>query len=266
MKIDTLISTMRRDDLSFFYKMNIKSGAIIINQFGSVDLVPQGIGLEVVNIDEKGVSRSRNLAIKKSKADLCILADDDIKYVDNAVNLIKHAHEEYPNADIIAFIVDRLGDKRGKQFRKEMHWENQFSLFKISGVEITFKRKNIIDSNLFFNEDIGPGTSFYQGEDSVFLSDAKRKGLNILYLPIKIGETDLSESSWFEGYNEAYFESKGVSFYLMNPKLYPLLYMQFLIRKHDMYKNYTPLQKAFKAMFVGRKKYLKSSEKNAKKQ
>lgn len=259
MTIVTLISTMHRRDINFLNKMNLQTNAIVVNQMGNIkhsycSLFEDHL-VKIINSQETGLSRSRNRAIKEADADICIIADDDIVYCNNYEKQVELAYKQHPEADIIAFQVDRFGGQRNKKFREHPSWENQFTLFKISSVEITFKRESIEKNGIQFNENIGAGTIFFQGEESVFLSDAFKKGLKILYLPIKIAATDISDSTWFSGYNEKYFESKGVTFFLINKSLFSLLCLQFLIRKRKMYKGHISFLNAYRSMKNGKKKY-----------
>lgn len=258
MNMEVLIATMKRNSISFLDNMNIQTDSVIVNQLGNIQLkdsIYRGKRLTVENSQVIGLSKSRNLALSLSKADICLLADDDIKYVSEYEKIILNAYNDYPEADIIAFQVDRVGGERTKIFRSNVHWENRFSLFKISSVEITFRRKSIEENKLRFNEEIGAGTKFGQGEESVFLTDAYNHGLKILYIPIKIGETDISDSSWFTGYDKAFFRAKGVSFYLMSPKWYFILYIQYIVRKFGMYRKDINPFSAYLAMLEGKRNY-----------
>ncbi|WP_367378201.1 glycosyltransferase [Enterococcus gilvus] len=259
MKMDVLIATMKRNSIDFLDNMNTESDLIVVNQIGEIPIRQtnyKGNTLTIKNSQETGLSKSRNMALELSQADVCLIADDDISYVSGYEKKILDTYKNYPDADIIAFQVDRIGGERNKVFRSNVHWENKISLFKISSVEITFKRQSINKKKLLFNEKIGAGTEFGQGEESVFLTEAYNQGLKILYVPIKIGETDISDSSWFTGYDKPFFKAKGVSFYLMNPKGYILLYLQFIIRKYGMYsKSIDPLS-AYLAMLEGKREYV----------
>lgn len=263
MRMEVLIATMKRNSIAFLDSMNIQTDSVIINQLGDIhmnDNIYQGNTVLVENSSEIGLSKSRNLALKLSTADICLIADDDIKYVSGYEKIILNAYNDYPEADIIAFKVDRVGGERNKAFRSNVHWENRLSLFKISSVEITLKKSSIEDKKLQFNENIGAGTKFGQGEESVFLTEAYNYGLRILYLPIKIGETDISESSWFTGYDKNFFKAKGVSFYLMSPKGYIFLYIQFIFRKFGMYRKKINPFSAFLAMLEGKHEYNEASK------
>lgn len=259
MKIETLVATMDRKDFSFIQKLNLRTDAIIVNQRTAEDyteIEDNGHLVKVLSTDEMGLSKSRNLALKNATADICVIADDDMTYHDDYAQLISQAYTDHPEADIIAFQVKRYGNtKREKQFRVEPHWENYLSSMKISSVEITFKRKSIIDKNIYFNENIGAGTDFPNGEESTFLYAALHEGLKILYLPIEIGVVDISESSWHRGYDEKHFKAIGARYYNMTNKFYWLLILQFALRKYSEYKDESSMWVAISKMYNGKKEY-----------
>lgn len=267
MNLQVLISTMYQKNLSFLQDMNLQSDAIIINQ--NLDDINQNLDdcsieikqiegktIKLVNSLDKGLSKSRNLAIQHSEADICLIADDDIFYKDDYVEKVKRAYSKYPEADIIAFQVERVNTtSRGKQFRKKASWENYLTSMKISSVEISFKRKSIVDNNITFNTNFGAGSNFSHGEENIFLYDCLKNGLKILYLPICIGAVDSSESSWFKGYDKSYFYTIGAKFYNMTPTYYHALILQFALRKRKLYAKRFSFKKVVELMYDGVKLY-----------
>lgn len=261
--IEVLVSTMNKkhgERLDLIRKMNLSTDAVIINQNQhEVSIENQILSdqkIEMVNTLDRGLSKSRNLAIQHASADICIIADDDMIYHSDYEEKVMRAYEEYPEADIIAFQVKRVGNPdRQKIFRDKLNWENYLTSMKISSVEITFRREKIVQKNLSFNPNIGAGTEFFNGEENIFLYDALRKKCKILYLPIEIAEVDMSDSSWFEGYNKRYFETVGAKFFNMTSKYYLLLMIQFALRKYSLYKNDVSLVEAFRYMKNGVEQY-----------
>src|SRR5699024_1262076 len=263
--IEVLISTMDRTNASFLDEMNLKTKAIVINQNKKKNNVERIRNKDNdylwINSRERGLSKSRNLALENATADICLIADDDMKYNDDYVNKVIEAYKKYPEADIIAFQVKRTGHpERTKKFRKKLNWEGYITSMKISSVEITFKRSSIVSNQIYFNPNIGAGTEFSNGEENSFLYDALRNKLKILYLPIEIAEVDMSKSSWFEGYTQKYFETVGAKFYNMTSKYYKLLIFQFVIRKYNQYKNNASMYKAYRYMIQGVNKYKEKHE------
>ncbi|EKU92999.1 Glycosyl transferase family 2 [Alloiococcus otitis] len=242
MDLEVLLSTMNKNNLDFLNNINLSSNCVIVNQnkdnYSVKDVQYGSCNLRLVNSKDIGLSRSRNLAIKNSRADICVIADDDIVYKKNYVNIIKQAYMDNPHADIIAFQVSRINSKdRKKSFRKRKSWDGYLTSMKISSVEITFKRKSIVNNGISFNTDFGAGTYFSHGEENIFLYDCLDHGLKILYLPIEVGQVDVSNSSWFQGYNASYFHTLGAKFYNMSQITYPVLIFQFAIRKYKLYKE-----------------------------
>jgi len=270
--IEVLIATMNRKNLEFLETMNLSTNAVVVNQnkyFENSKIHGlSGNKVKLINTLDKGLSKSRNLAIQHSIADICLLADDDMIYYSDYKEKVQRAYQEYPSADIIAFQVKRIGNpERTKKFRESMSWENYITSMKISSVEITFKRQSIIENNISFNPNIGAGTDFYNGEENIFIYDAMKKGLKVLYLPITIAQVDTTDSSWFEGYTKRYFHTVGAKYYNMTKRYYHLLIFQFALRKHKLYKNNISIYSAIKTMYEGvelyRKKYPSTKKKKS---
>lgn len=258
LSIEVLVSTMNRENYDFLKNMNITTNTIVVNQNGTNSTQTMRMGdrdFKFVTSSEKGLSRSRNLALRNSTSDICVLSDDDVFYEDNYSDIILKAYDNYKNADIIAFKVERIGSKKTKKFRNKQSWENYATCLKISSVEITFKRSRVVEKNIEFNELMGAGAEFYLGEENIFLYDSLKKGLKILYLPIKIASVDCSESSWFEGYSSKYFNSVGAAHYNMMKEFYHILSLQFALRKYKLYRSEMSFFSAYREMVKGVKKY-----------
>lgn len=257
MDIEVLVSTMNlQNQKKLISDMNIKKN-LIINQIKEKTLndVERGEN-RLYSYQEKGLSKSRNRAIEHSNAEICVIADDDLRYEDNYEKIIEEGYKKYPDADIIAFHVENVNKKKEKVKRREGK-QNFFTSMKIQSVQTTFKRKSILNKNIKFDENIGAGTELYSGEENVFLSDCIKKGLKIYYIPKTIATIVDNNSSWLKGYNRQYFNAKGATFYRMSKVLYPFLNLQYAIRKIKMYSNDMSIMKAIKYMFEGAKEYKK---------
>ncbi len=261
MDIEMLISTMDlKNHEALITKMNIKK-SIVINQTSNIQIDDIKNGKHrLYSYDEKGLSKSRNKAIKHSNSDICVIADDDLEYEDDYQKIIEDGYKKYSDADMIAFYVDNVDEnrRRPKQLEGKI---NFIKSMKIQSVQITFKRQSIIDKNIKFNERFGAGAELYMGEENIFLTECLRSGLKIYYIPEKIATIKNNDSSWFKGHNEYNFNVKGAVYYEMSKWLYPLLILQFAIRKTKLYANEVKPMNAIKYMFQGIKKYRKSIQK-----
>jgi len=240
------------------YKSIIESAKIkkfvIINQITDNINIPTGIreGINVcLSIRERGLSKSRNKAIRESKSDICILADDDMYYIEKYESIVRKSYLKYNDADLIAFYVDNENKKLKKSNLKEGRIGFLKSM-KLSSVQITFKKKSIVDRNIIFDTGFGAGTSNLMGEENIFLYDCLKKGLKIYYRPIKIATLRKdTQSSWFNGYDRNYFYAKGRVFERMTKIFAPILIIQFAIRKRNKYQCYVTTLDAIKYMFRG---------------
>ena len=126
---------------------------------------------------------------------------------------------------------------------------------------ITFKIDSIKRKQIKFNEFFGPGGMIKKGEETVFLNDCKKKGLKIYSVPKQIGRVENKESTWFKGFNRRFFFDQGAIFSEISPKNYKILILQYLLRKHKLYRGKYKISKVYKIMDRG-SKYLKEKISN----
>lgn len=257
MKMEVLVSTMNLDDAEGLKKrMNILGSSVIINQITKEDVSDINIfdgENRVYSYHEKGLSKSRNKAIEKSNADICIIADDDLTYVDDYEDIIEQAYNKYRDADIIAFYVESTNKKAPTTMQSEGKVGFLKSM-KIFSFQITFKRESILKRNIKVDENFGAGSGKYtMGEENIFLFDCLRKKAKIYFVPLTIATVTHNESTWFKGFTEQYFISKGACFYRMSKWFSSIFITQFAVRKYKLYKEEMKFTDALKYMFKGRK-------------
>ena len=69
-----------KEPLELLEKMNIQTPAVIIDQCdenAEEHICFKGNNIDIYHVTERGLSKSRNLAIKKAEADILVFADDD---------------------------------------------------------------------------------------------------------------------------------------------------------------------------------------------
>lgn len=253
MNLEVLVSTMF-DDISLYKKMNIQGSAVIINQadYNDKKIVELGNNekLKFISMQERGLSKSRNQAIRNSNADICLFTDNDVVFESDYRTKILNAYKKHPDADIIAFRVDSTSSERSLRTLRPGRVGRVMSM-KLSSVQISFKRNIIEREGLYLNEDFGAGTSkFISGEENIFLYQAIKKGLKLYYVDEKIAEVSFEGSTWHGGDPVNVLVTKGAMFYQMSPILYPFYNLQFALRRSKEYNEYTLLE-IIKIMFRG---------------
>lgn len=259
-----LVSTMnkRKNELrELVENMNIKSNAIIVNQIPEKKILFTNEvcgNKRFISVKDRGLSKSRNLALQLCSFDICALADDDMYYTNNYEKIILDAYSTYPDADIIAFVVDHENYKKKKKKLKEGSL-SLLKTMKIQSVQITFKKSSIANKNIVFDNDFGAGSIYPWGEENIFLFDCKKRGLNIYYVSTKIATLiDTNVSSWSRNNTIEHYNKQGAIYYRMSKFLYPLLIIQFVLRKKSIYSKDLKWYDVLIAMFCGAKKYKKS--------
>lgn len=217
MNLEVLLATMNQNDHSIIGEMKVVSDIIVCNQnrekTAYFSYMREGKSVKWYDFEERGVGLNRNNALLRSTADICLLADDDTVFVEGYEELILNAFKKYPSADIIIFNIHTSENERRYVVKKKMNI-NRLNCGKFGAVRIAFKRSKIIKNSISFNQLFGGGAMFTAGEDTIFLEECLKKGLKAIAVPDYILTLkDSRPSSWFEGYNDKFFEDMGSSYY-----------------------------------------------------
>ena len=230
--------------------MNIHDPVLVINQCDTEDQKEYDHDIRIISTKERGLSKSRNLALKNAMGDICLLADEDETFVDGLCEKVLRSYEEFKDADVIAFkLIDfptRLGNKRKRLKR--------FDALKVCSCQISFKRESVIDNNICFDEMIGSGTGNGAGEDNKFILECLKQGLKVYYVPVEIAKVAQDASVWFDGYDEKYFFNRGKTTGYILGAFWGFLYAcYFIVAKRSLYKKDVGRFKAFLNILKGLK-------------
>ena len=251
-KFAILLSCMYEKDKEIIKRSNIQSNCVIINQCNEDKKEELKIENNKtclwINSKERGLSRSRNMAIQNSDTDVCLIADNDEIFDDDVEEKILKAYKELPQADIIVFNLHNKPTKLKNKIYKLKRLES----LRVCSLQISFKRQSVIENNLKFDIKLGAGTGNGAGEENKFLLDAYDKGLKIYHYPINIARMVENESTWFNGYDEEYFYKHGMTTrYILGFWLSCLYAVYFLLFKYEMYCKQTCFISALKNIMQG---------------
>jgi glycosyltransferase involved in cell wall biosynthesis len=188
--VEILLATMNRNSLDFLIPMFPFShfsnfSIVIINQtqIGN-DLVSTFPSIRVINSYEKGLSKSRNLALENAKGKILLIADDDEVFLENFDSKMVEAYNKYPNSASITFEIEKEhGFKYRKYPVKETFLSNYLALFNCLSIEISLNKAVFNKLNISFDENFGLGSTFNMGEEAIFLVDIYNKKQQILFYP-----------------------------------------------------------------------------------
>lgn len=176
--IEVLISTQNlKNDVEveqLVNEMNVSSQYLIINQTLDNDVKIKN--KNTITKHEKGLSKSRNIAIENAREDIILFADDDVIYNSNYKQIILDAYNKCINADIICFYVESRNKKR-KTKKIKTGKIGYLKAMKVVSFEISCKRKKLLENNIRFDENFGIGARNNRGEEQIFLYEALRRRL-----------------------------------------------------------------------------------------
>ena len=255
MKIGHIVSTMNNNNIKkLIQDMQIQADTIIVNQTDQVKYEQkeiQGYKHEIYYFNEKGVGLSRNNGIMRSDFDITIMSDDDMKYIGNYQNIISEAYINHPDADMIVFNVQIHENGKIRTPVKKSGRVHFFNCLRYGTVTFTFKTDSIRKKNIHFSLLFGGGAKYSGGEDTIFIWDCIKSGLNVYSVDLIIADVYNDDSTWFKGYTDKYFFDRGALFGTLSKNWSKLLCFQFAFRKKKFFKKEKTFSEAYSLMLKG---------------
>lgn len=246
MTVEVLLSCMHRNSveevMELVNRTNIKGACVVVSQCDREEIVQHG-QVKIIFTKERGLSRSRNMAIRNATGDICLICDDDEVLDDNYMEMIK-AEYSFDKSDFICFYIQRIAQSCPTK-KIKLNFKN---FWRIASVEISFKRESIQANAIIFDERLGSGVSNCGGEENKFLLECLKHRLKGFYVPTTIGRLiPDSPSQWFKGYDENYFkDKKKFDRIVMGACFGRMLSIYFLIRHRKLIKKSNPNINMFK--------------------
>ena len=254
MNVQVLLATMNQKDFSLLEKMNIQTDAIVGNQCDKNEILEfdyNGKNIKWLSLAERGVGLNRNNCLMRATGDICLFADDDVVYDNGYEKIITDFYAKNPKADVVVFnfSVSRDGETFVDEVTKtkKLKWNN---VLKYGAYAITARVDKLKFFNINFNRCFGGGTEHSCGEDTLFLSDCYKSGLQIYSCKEKIGTVKHNDSTWFNGYTDKYFFDKGVLFSLLNKNFSAIFSLYHCFKHRNKFAEYGWLN-AYKMMLKG---------------
>ena len=136
----------------------------------------------------KGLARSRNIALEHATADLLVITDDDNRYDTAAIELIRNAFEKHPMAGLIQFQALSMEGKPLRNYPAFPYaYETRPRGTYFCSVELVMRRKANLPR---FDERFGLGAELGCGEEEVFVHEAVKRGVKMIYVPQPLVRTD----------------------------------------------------------------------------
>ena len=250
---ELLISAVNADPETLLKKMKVQTDAVLVNQCGREGekelKLSSGCFTRVYERNEKGVGRSRNLALEKAQRPLVLFSDEDIVYTDGYADKIKKAFEE-ETADIIFFNV-KVNEARRTYWTEKRKRVFAFNCGRYPAYAAAARLSSLKKAKVSFSLLFGGGAPYSNGEDSLFFTDCIRRGLKCVARPEVIGEEISRPSTWFTGYNEKFFFDRGVLYHFLYGSAAYIWALRFVYTKKKIMCNEITPGAALKLMKKG---------------
>lgn len=238
--VEVLITTMNCNNFEeLLKKMNIQTNAMIGNQtsYNEIKLFHYNDKqIKSYSFQEKGVGLNRNNLLMRTTADYCLFGDDDLIYAEGYENIVKEAFCKYPDADVIIFNLEE--EVKRRYIIEEDFKVNYLNFMRFGAARIAIKTDSILLNGILFNTCFGGGTDHNNGEDTLFLCECLKHHLKIYAVATMIAYLpEGRESTWFKGYDEKYFEDKGLLYYVISKHFYKFLCFQDSFRHKKLYSD-----------------------------
>lgn len=231
-KFEILCVTMHQTDFSKLKEMNIHSDVMFANQTDRTEFAElefEGHSARMISTDTRGVGINRNLGLMYARGEICMFADDDVTYHDDMEERVLAEFDAHPDADIIIFHFDTDSDRKQVRYPKTKKC-GHFCRMPWATFRVAFRLNAIKKANLWFTTLFGGGCLFPSGEDSMWLTDARRKGLSIYVSKETIGNVSFERSTWFTGFDQKMYYGKGAFYQALHSKNIWLWMTYFLLR------------------------------------
>lgn len=232
-RLEIACVTMHQRDFSKVEEMNIHSDVIFANQCdytGYKEVEIDGHKARMISTETRGVGINRNLALTYAKGEICLFADDDLCYKDNVEEIVLREFAEHPDADVFIFHLDTTDSERKQKKYNRTRKCRPFERMPWGGCRIAVRLNSVRKANLWFTPLFGGGCIFPSGEDSLWLTEAKRKGLTFYVSKETIGTVSFENSTWFTGYDEKHFFGKGAFCAAARPRCTLIWILYYLFR------------------------------------
>ena len=247
MKLEVLMSCMHQGDDALVRASGLTGDVLMVNQCDREEQADYG-RTRILSTTQRGLTKSRNMAIDNARGDVCLICDDDEVFVPDYEERILKAYGQLPQADVVIFkMVNRQPSFPDKVMRLKFP-----KTMKVSSWQISFRREKLLASGVRFDPLLGAGSGNGAEEELKFLLDCQRAGLAIWYVPVEIASVAQAESTWFQGFDETFFENRGATTrYILGFFVATIYALYYVLRKKAMYqKDITP-GRAFKGTMRG---------------
>lgn len=206
--------------------------------------------IQVTHLEGRGLSRNRNNCLNHATGDICLICDDDCRYMPDRLQAVLTTFAEHPGVDVATFMTQ--SEYNHKTYPDTIFdLRHRFTNYYPTSFEIAFRLSSILDK-LRFNEHFGLGAPIFQcSEEEIFIHDALSLGLQCRFFPVTIVEHNHPTTEWTRATQPGVLMANGANLFINYRSkmfLYPLPMAWRLHKRHKVSIAYG-LRHIYKGLF-----------------
>jgi len=173
----------RAKNIKFLTSVN---NLVVVQNPDSISLPDLPTGIQILELHNKGVAKSRNTVIANTQTEYLIFGDDDIEFNESGIaSAINYMNANKGISILLMQGVDETGALR-KNYPSRAHKLKLTNSAKAATYEMMIRVADIKVAGVKFDENFGAGVANYLGDEYIFIADALRSGLTGSFQPIVI--------------------------------------------------------------------------------
>lgn len=173
------------------------SNLVVVQNPNSDSLPATDAKIKRIELQGRGVAKSRNAAIENTTTEYLLFGDDDIEFKEESIDAALEYLQSNPDISILLLqAVDETGKLR-KPYPKQAHPLKLRNSAKAATYEMIIRVPDVKKASVRFDENFGAGAENYLGDEYIFIADALRAGLKGYFLPIVIATHPTDSSGSF---------------------------------------------------------------------
>ena len=181
--IDILLSTMHGVYPDWVSQANGKVRVIIIDQCDVDEVGTDMHGNRLVRTTERGLSRSRNMALAHSDARFCMFCDNDIRVDFPALEVLGARLDSGALAAEVLITSHPKHNFLSTEEEKPLGWRG---ISRVASWQIVVNRDFLAANGIRIDEGFGLGAETDHGEENILLADILRSRGRILLVPDQV--------------------------------------------------------------------------------
>ena len=161
---------------------------ILVIVQGKGGVVPVREDVRVIRLDSRGVTASRNTAIREAAGEVLLFGEEDVTWVREGVDEVVAIFDDNPR---LAVFLGRAQTETGKLRKRYPAYRELATVWnsaRVGTIELAIRPDRVLRVGVAFDENFGAGTENFLGDEYIFVADALRAKLKCEYFPVTFSE------------------------------------------------------------------------------